>query len=109
MIFGSLIDVSTKFVIVLEIVTSKHVCLKLDRDWLTVHQGNSFFLMNFRGVHLNLVGLIAVLHINYIIPDVHGVEYECIMTVFTLSLWTTQVWAIFVNSIKGSCPRIVTI
>ena len=39
----------------------------------------------------------------------HGVEYECTMAVFTLSLWIPQVWAIYVNSIKGSCPRIVTI
>ena len=30
------------------------------------------------------------------------VEYKFIMAVFTLSLWTTQVWAIYVNSIKGS-------
>ena len=37
------------------------------------------------------------------------VEYECIMAVFTRSLWTAKVWAIFVNSIKGSCPKIVTI
>ena len=37
------------------------------------------------------------------------VKYECIMAVFTLSLWTAQVWAISVNSIKGSCPKIVTI
>ena len=37
------------------------------------------------------------------------VEYECIMAIFTLSLWTTQVWAIYVNSIKGNCPKIVTI
>ena len=39
----------------------------------------------------------------------HIVEYECIMAVFTLSLWTTQVWAIYVNSVKGSCPKSVTI
>ena len=38
-----------------------------------------------------------------------AVEYECIMAIFTLSLWTTQVWAISVNSIKGSYPRTVTI
>ena len=38
-----------------------------------------------------------------------SVEYERIMAVFTLSLWIVQVWAISVNSIKGSCPRIVTI
>ena len=37
------------------------------------------------------------------------VEYECIIAVFILSLWTGQVWAISVNSIKGSCPKIVTI
>ena len=37
------------------------------------------------------------------------VEYKCIMDVFTLSPWTTQVWAIYVNSIKGSCPKLVTI
>ena len=40
---------------------------------------------------------------------VQSVEYECIMAVFTLSLWTAQVWAIFVNSVKGSFPKIVTI
>ena len=37
------------------------------------------------------------------------VEYKCIMAVFTLSLWKAQVWAIYVNSIKGSCPKLVTI
>ena len=38
-----------------------------------------------------------------------SVEYECIMAVFTLSLWTSQVRAISVNSIKGSCPKLVTL
>ena len=38
-----------------------------------------------------------------------SVEYKCIMDIFTLSLWTTQVRAICVNSIKGSCPKLVTI
>ena len=38
-----------------------------------------------------------------------SVEYECIMTVFTLSLWTAQVRAISINSIKGSFPKLVTI
>ena len=34
-----------------------------------------------------------------------GFEYKCIMDVLTLSPWTTQVRAIYVNSIKGSCPK----
>ena len=38
-----------------------------------------------------------------------GVEYKCIMAVFTLSFWIAQVSAISVNSIKGSCPKLVTI
>ena len=38
-----------------------------------------------------------------------SVEYECIMAIFTLSLWTTQVWAISINSVKGSCPKTITI
>ena len=33
------------------------------------------------------------------------VEYKCIMDVFTLSPWTAQVRAIFINSIKGNCPK----
>ena len=32
------------------------------------------------------------------------VEYKCIMDVFTLSPWTAQVRAIYVNSIKGQLP-----
>ena len=42
-------------------------------------------------------------------PADKGVEYECIIAVFTLSLWIAQVWGNYVNSIKGSCPRLVTI
>ena len=30
-----------------------------------------------------------------------SVKYKCIMDVFTLSPWTAQVWAIYVNSIKA--------
>ena len=37
------------------------------------------------------------------------VEYQCIMDVFTLSSLIAQVRAICVNSIKGSCPKWVTI
>ena len=38
-----------------------------------------------------------------------GKSEICIMAVFTLSLWTPQGWAISIKSIKGSCPKIVTI
>ena len=41
--------------------------------------------------------------------ELDSVEYECIMAVFTLSLWTAQVRAISVNSTKGNCPKLVTI
>ena len=37
------------------------------------------------------------------------VEYQCIMDVFTLSSLSAQVRAICVISIKGSCPKWVTI
>ena len=33
------------------------------------------------------------------------VEYQCIMVVFTLSSLSAQVRAIYVNRIKGSCPK----
>ena len=33
------------------------------------------------------------------------VEYQCIMDVFTLSSLIARVRAIYVNSIKGSCPK----
>ena len=36
------------------------------------------------------------------------VEYECIMTIITLSLWIAQVWAISINSVKSICPKLVT-
>ena len=35
----------------------------------------------------------------------HDVEYQCIMDVFTLSSLIAQVRAIYVISIKGSCPK----
>ena len=38
-----------------------------------------------------------------------SVEYQCIMDVFTLSSLIAQVRGICVNSIKGSCPKWVTI
>ena len=34
-----------------------------------------------------------------------SVEYQCIMVVFTLSSLSAQVRAIYVNRIKGSCPK----
>ena len=34
-----------------------------------------------------------------------SVEYQCIMDVFTLSSLIAQVRAIYVISIKGSCPK----
>ena len=34
-----------------------------------------------------------------------AVEYQCIMVVFTLSSLSAQVRAIYVNRIKGSCPK----
>ena len=39
-------------------------------------------------------------------PPMHTtVKFQCIMDVFTLSSLITQVRAICVNSIKGSCPK----
>ena len=35
----------------------------------------------------------------------HVVEYQCIMVVFTPSSLSAQVRAIYVNRIKGSCPK----
>ena len=46
---------------------------------------------------------------NRISPNVHTIEYQCIMVVFTLSSLSAQVRAICVNKIKGSCPKWVTI
>ena len=37
--------------------------------------------------------------------DEYIVEYQCIMIVFTLSSLSAQVRAIYVNRIKGRCPK----
>ena len=39
------------------------------------------------------------------VEEADPVEYECIMSVFILSLCAAQVWAISVNSVKDSCPK----
>ena len=39
------------------------------------------------------------------VEEADPVEYECIMSIFILSLCAAQVWAISVNSVKDSCPK----
>ena len=41
--------------------------------------------------------------VKHALQPAEGVEYQCIMDVFTLSSLSAQVWAIYVNRIKGSC------
>ena len=79
-----------------ECVLDSHVTLSLAESASRSSASSSSIRVRVEHVAFRLIGPFT---------QVVFFEYQCIMVVFTLSSLSAQVRAIYVNRIKGSCPK----